>query len=150
MSTLCIVTCGNKKIWSKDSAAGPTQARFAYTGSFAKKCMEYAETFYPDSWCILSAKHGFVFPEDVIPENYNVTFLKPRTCPITIVELRDQANQKDFMSYSQIVVVPGKLYSQILERAMPGMEFIAPLNGCRGIGYMMGRLKSAIERGVPL
>ncbi len=150
MNTLCIVPCGNRKIWSKNPETGPTKARDVYIGPFAKKCREYAETFYPDCWCILSAKYGFIFPEDIIPENYNVTFLKPKTCPITIAELRNQATQKGLLSYPKIVVLGGRNYSQIVEKTFPGVILSVPLTGCKGIGYMMGRLKTAIEKGVPL
>jgi hypothetical protein len=47
MKTLCIVPCGKTKIWDKNPNAGPTKAEYVYVGSFAKKCREYATTFYP-------------------------------------------------------------------------------------------------------
>jgi len=62
MRTLCVIPCGKTKIWDKKPDAGSTNARDVYIGPFAKKCREYAEKFYSTSWCILSAKHGFLFP----------------------------------------------------------------------------------------
>ena len=56
MKTLCIIPCGSKKIWDKYPDLGPQKARDVYIGPFAKKCREYAETFYGESFCILSAK----------------------------------------------------------------------------------------------
>jgi len=78
MKTLCIVPCGNRKIWDKNPNAGPTKVEHVYIGPFAKKCREYAMRFYPSSWCILSAKYGFLFPNDIVPIPYNVSFNEPR------------------------------------------------------------------------
>lgn len=71
MKSLCIVPCGNKKIWDKYPDAGETRAKDVYIGSFIRKCQEYALKFYPESWCILSAKYGFIFPEEVIEGPYS-------------------------------------------------------------------------------
>jgi hypothetical protein len=59
-SILCIASCGKEKIWNKNPHAGPTKAQDVYIGSYAKRCAAYAKEFYPSSWCILSAKHGFL------------------------------------------------------------------------------------------
>ena len=96
---LCIVPCGSLKIWDKYPDAGPTKAEDAYIGPFAKTGIEYTKKFYPGSYVILSAKYGFLFPDKVIPENYNVTFKDPSTNPITIEELRRQAKEKGLMKY---------------------------------------------------
>jgi hypothetical protein len=66
MNTLCIIPCGSAKIWDKDSDAGPTAAQYVYTGGFSMNCKQYAMMFYPNSWCILSAKYGFLLPDDVV------------------------------------------------------------------------------------
>jgi len=42
MKTLCIVPCGNWKIWDKNPKAGPTKAEYVYIGPFAKKRRVYA------------------------------------------------------------------------------------------------------------
>ena len=65
MKTLCIVPCGSKKIWKKNPNAGPMKAKDVYIGPFASKCQQYAKHFYPESWCILSAKHGFLFHNEI-------------------------------------------------------------------------------------
>ena len=71
IKVLCIIPCGNRKIWDKNPNAGPTRAKDIYIGPFAKKRKEYAEKFYLSSWCILSAKYGFLFPDDIVPGSYN-------------------------------------------------------------------------------
>lgn len=73
MRRLCIIPCGSKKIWDKSPEIGSTKARDVYIGSFGKVCQKYATTFFED-WVILSAKHGFLFPEDMIHGNYDVSF----------------------------------------------------------------------------
>lgn len=150
MSTLCIVPCGNRKIWAKNPNAGPTEARYVYIGPFAKKCSEYAAMFYPDSWCILSAKYGFLFPDDIVPGSYNVSFNDRKSNPITTTELSHQVREKGLDRYEEIVVLGGKNYVEIAAKVFSQKESHTPLSDCKGIGYMMGRLKTAITRGVPL
>ena len=73
MCTLCIVPCGNRKIWGKYPDKGATKAKDVYIGPFTSKCGKYAMHFYPDSWYILSAKYGFLHPEDIVPNlNKNI------------------------------------------------------------------------------
>lgn len=91
---LCIVPCGSLKIWDRYPNAGPTKAEDVYIGPFARTCIEYAKKFYPDSYVILSAKYSFLFPDEVIPENYDVTFKDPKTKPVSVGELRRQAIKK--------------------------------------------------------
>ena len=113
---LCVVPCGSFKIWDRNPDAGPTKAKDVYIGPFAKTCIEYAEKFYPNSYVILSAKHGFLFPDEIIPENYNVTFNDPKTNPISVEELRKQAERKGLMKYDEIVVVAGRSYDEVIMR----------------------------------
>lgn len=147
MKTLCIVPCGSKKIWDENPNAGPTKAEFVYIGSFAKKCREYAMKFYPSSWCILSAKYGYLFPDDIVPCSYNVSFNDKKTKPITTNELSAQAKTKGLDNYEQIVVLGGKNYVRMIMAVFPSKEIITPLSDCKGIGYMMGKLNDAIKRG---
>jgi len=144
MRNLCIVPCGSKKIWSKNPKAGPTKARNVYVGPFAKKCREYAEKFYPSSWCILSAKYGFLLPDDVIPGPYNVSFNDRKTNPINLKDLAKQSKKKKFNEYKRIVVLGGKNYVEIAKQVFIGKTVLNPLSGCKGIGYMMGKLNDAI------
>lgn len=150
MKTLCIVTCGDRKIWDRNPDAGPTKARFVYIGPFATKCREYAEEFYPSSWCILSAKHGFLLPNDIISRPYCVRFNKKGTNPITTKELSSQAKQKKLDDYQQIVVIGGKSYVDTAREVFSSKKILAPLTDCKGMGYMMRRLKEAVRRGVRL
>ncbi len=144
---LCIVPCGKQKIWDKDPNAGPTKARDVYIGPFAKKCIEYAEKFYPNSYVILSAKYGFLFPDEIVPENYNVTFNDPKTNPITVEELRKQAERKGLMNYDEIVVLAGSNYVEIVKKVFTGKRVITPLRGLEGMGSMMSAIKKAIREG---
>jgi len=150
MKTLCIVPCGNRKIWDKYPNAAPTKAEYVYIGPFAKKCKEYAKKFYPSSWCILSAKYGFLFPNDIVPGPYNVTFNDRKTNPITTRKLSAQAKEKGLDSYERIVVLSGKNYVKMVKEVFSSKEVLAPLSGCKGIGYMVGKLNEAIKKGVPL
>jgi len=149
MKTLCIVSCGGKKIWEKNQCAGPTEARFAYTGNFAKKCRQYAERFHPSSWCVLSAKYGFLFPDDIIPGPYCVTFNKKSTNPISVASLSAQVSEKGLGRYDEIIVLAGKEYVRVVEDVFPGKQVNAPLAGLR-IGQKNSVLKNSIENRRPL
>lgn len=142
---LCVVPCGSLKVWDKNPNAGPVKARDAYIGPFAKTCIEYAEKFYPNSYVILSAKYGFLFPDEVIPENYNVTFKDPKTNPISVEKLKRQAEQKGLMKYDEIVVVAGSEYAKIVKKVFAGKKIITPLKGLGGLGPMISAMKKAIK-----
>lgn len=150
MRTLCIVPCGAKKIWDENPNAGPTPAKKVYVGSFAGKCREYAVKFYPNSWCILSAKYGFLFPDDYIPGPYNVSFNDKKTNPISLDELSVQVGQKGLDVYEEIVVLGGKNYVSMIKRVFRGKSIYTPLYGCSGMGYMMQKMNDAINRGIKL
>lgn len=121
-----------------------------YIGPFAKKCREYAEKFYPYLWCILSAKYGFLFPNDIVPGPYNVSFNDRKTNPITTKELSAQVMEKGLNNYERIVILGGKNYVKMVKEVFSSKEILVPLSECKGIGYMMGKLNEAIKRGVPL
>lgn len=140
MRTLCIVPCGSKKIWDKYPNAGATAAKEVYIGGFAKKCKQYAEIFYPLSWCILSAKYGFVLPDEVIPASYNVSFNDKSTSPISLSELSNQALQKGLNEFDEVMVLGGKNYVYFAKCIFSTKLIITPLSNCRGIGYMMSKL----------
>ncbi|MCL0051946.1 hypothetical protein M1M92_00400 [Peptococcaceae bacterium] len=150
MKVLCVIPCGNKKIWDKKPDAGPQKAREVYIGPFASKCKEYAEKFYPSSWVIISAKYGFLFPDDILSGSYNVTFNDKSTNSITIEGLKSQAEEKGLYDYDKIIVLGGKNYVRIVKNVFQNKEIYSPLSDCKGIGYMMGKLKDAIEKGKSL
>ncbi len=150
MRSLCIVPCGSRKIWAINASAGPTKAGEVYIGSFVKKCIDYARKFHPCSWVILSAKYGFLFPSDVIPTDYNVTFNDRKTNPITVDELTKQTVEKGLTDYDEIIVLGGRNYVNRCIRVFGADKVRTPLAGCRGIGFMLSRLKNAIERCQPL
>ncbi len=113
---LCIISCGGKKIWDGSSGrnAGPTPVRNVYTGNFARLNQKYAERFYPGSWCILSAKYGFLMPDDIVPGNYNVRITDPEA--ILRENLREQAQRLGLDRFDRVVVVAGKDYVAAVQR----------------------------------
>jgi len=150
MTPFCIIPCGSKKVWDVDPAAGPTPAKRVYVGPFASKCRDYAERFCPSSWCILSAKYGFLLPDDVVPGPYDVTFNDRRTKPISATQLVVQAKEKGLDKYNEIIVLGGRKYVRLATEAVKGPTVIAPLSACKGIGYMMQKLKIALTSGTVL
>ncbi len=145
MKTLCIITCGSKKIWDKKPNSGPTKAKEAYIGSFSRKCKEYAEKYYPNDWCILSAKYGFIFPDEIIKEPYDVCFYQKKSNPITPKELSKQSIEKKLDNYDKITVLGGKIYTSKVKKVFPEKEVYNPLSNCGGIGYMMQKMNKLLR-----
>lgn len=142
---LCIIPCGSAKIWDKEPARGATEAQFVYTGVFAATCQRYAKAFY-GNWMILSAKHGFLMPDDHVQEPYDVSFIKASDEQITIDALREQAVDKRFYEYDEIIVLGGKHYIKRVQALLQeNQNLILPLSDCKGIGYMLQRLTQSLE-----
>lgn len=150
MRALCVVTCGKKKIWDLDPSAGPMMARDVYVGPFVGKCIAYAEMFHPESWCILSAKYGFLWPDDMVPGPYDVSFLKPGSNTIRDEELISQIRSKGLDDCKSIIVLGGRTYANIVRRCFSGRLIIEPLSGCGRIGNMTHQLKVALDSSSPL
>jgi hypothetical protein len=150
MNTLCVCQCGRKKIWSIDPDAGPTVAEKAYIGTPTKKIYEYAQVFYPSSWCILSAKHGFLWPDEIVPKNYDVLFNNPRTNPLRIEDLLECAKRKHLFDYDSIVVLAPKEYVYVCLRVFRGKELIAPLKNVSGYKDRSEILDRAINSRTPI
>jgi hypothetical protein len=150
MESLCIVTCGDRKIWSKNPHLGAMPAGEVYIGGFSKLCQEYARFFYPDNWVILSAKYGFLRPEEAIEGPYNVSFNNPGTNPITLSGLILVARAKDLLDFNQYVVLGGKNYVKMTRGVFIGKCVYWPLCDCQGIGYMMQKIKLAIMNKRPI
>ena len=150
MKTLCVIPCGSAKIWDNQPDAGPVKAEHTYTGSFHAKCRDYARKYHKD-WVILSAKHGYLLPGDIVPENYNITFNSKKTGPISMQRLQEQVREKKLDRFDRVIIIAGKKYAQIVKQSFTGsQEFICPLSHCKGMGYMMQHLDRAIKEGYPL
>ncbi|WLR52281.1 hypothetical protein LC040_05060 [Bacillus tianshenii] len=144
MKRLAILPCGAAKIWDKYPNLGPQQAKDVYSSSFHQTTRAYAEQFIGE-WVILSAKHGFLFPDDTISENYNVSFSMSKANIISDEQLQRQISEKGLAQYDQLVVLGGKKYHRVVERNFSNIDFCYPLKGCKGIGYMLQRMKNAMK-----
>ena len=92
------------------------------------------------------SKYGFLFPDELIPGPYNVSFNNPQTSPIGITELSAQVKRKRMNRFERIIVLAGKSYVKIAEKIFEAVRLETPLHGCRGMGYMMKRLNELIEK----
>ena len=148
MPCLVIVPCGKRKIWDINPNAGPTPAKDTYQGPLFKACRAYAEKLAKTKgchWIILSAKYGFIDPNFIIPENYNVTFNDPSTNPITIQELRRQVKEKGLDKYTEIIALGGQQYLSRIKQAFPDKEVKAPFEGLP-LGIMLKKIKEEVSR----
>lgn len=116
---LVIVPCGKAKIWTKHPQAGPTAAADAYVGAPYIVNRRYAEQV-GGNWVILSAKHGFLRPTDVVPGPYEATFKRRSTYPIGPTALREQVEQMGLDRYGEVIGLGGKDYCAAIEAAFEG------------------------------
>jgi len=99
---------------------------------------------------ILSAKYGFIDPDFVIPENYDVTFKDPDTNPISIDQLRKQVREKGLYKFDKVIVLGGRIYFEICKRAFEGFEanVCAPTLGLP-LGKAIRKVREAIRHNRP-
>ena len=144
---LVVIPCGQGKIWDRYPAAGPTPAKDAYTGAPFRVNRDYAERFAA-RWLILSAKYGFIDPEFVIPEPYNLTFKKKDPGLVSVATLRHQVGALGLAGFLDAVVLGGKEYQKAAREAFAGTEakLHFPFAGLR-MGVAMGATKEAIAKG---
>lgn len=146
MKRICIIPCGKKKIWDKHSEYGPMEAKDVYISPFGKACQAYATMFF-ENWVILSAKHGFLRPNDIVLENYDLAFDSKSDGVINIEQLQKQMVDKSLLQFDEIVLLAGKKHKKVVTKLYPEEMITYPLEGCKGIGYMLQRLKEAVKEG---
>ncbi|QUG84419.1 DUF6884 domain-containing protein [Bacillus nitratireducens] len=144
MKRLCIIPCGKKKIWDKYPDYGEAEAKDVYISPFGKACQAYATEFF-ENWVILSAKHGFLRPDDIVLENYDLAFDSKSDEIISIEQLQKQMVDKDLLQFEEIVLLAGKKHKKVVTKLYPEEIITYPLAGCRGIGYMLQRLNGVVE-----
>ena len=57
-----------------------------------------------------------------------------RRTPITFDQLRKQVDKKGLRKYDCIIVLGGRRYVDLLEKAFIGKKIVNPLEGCSGNG----------------
>ncbi|ALC82914.1 MULTISPECIES: DUF6884 domain-containing protein [Bacillus] len=146
MKRLCVLPCGAKKIWDVEPDTGSIQAEHAYLSPFHRACQRYAKTFFHD-WVILSGKHGFLKPDDCVPENYDVTFGTNQPEIIRMGDLKQQYETKHLDQFDEIVVLGGRKFRPIIDEVFQEPHKVRyPLSKYKGIGYMLKALNEAVER----
>jgi len=127
IATLVVISCGKAKLWDRALGAGPHPAKDAYTGSLFRLCRRYAEARAPGAWAILSAKYGFLHPDDLITQ-YNTRFGRDADA-IGVEDLRRQWLER-FPTVRTVVSLASNAYDQRLIKALPGGVVLErPLRG---------------------
>ncbi len=146
---LVVVPCGQGKIWGRSPQAGATRAKDAYTGAPFKVNRRFAERF-ATRWVILSAKYGFIEPDFLIPEPYNLTFKKRHPDLVTPASLRDQVEKLQLAAHPDVIVLGGKEYQKAARQALSGtgVNLHFPFAGLP-LGMAMAATNEAIRRRDP-
>jgi hypothetical protein len=147
LSMLVVVPCGKSKIWDRQPDYGPAPALVAYTGTMCRLNRQYAETF-GDRWIMLSPKYGFIEPDFVIPETYDISFRLPATNPISGEELQHQVRELGLDAFTDVTALGGSGYRGAITAAFAGTgaRLHAPFAGLP-IGKMMQATRAAVEHG---
>ena len=140
---IAIIPCSKEKIWDLEPDRGATPAKFAYTSSLHLLCQEYAEK-YADGWIILSAKYGFLSPEDSIPATYDITFSRPEDPVISVDDLSSQA--EGINADELLLLLPPDYETRVRSafRDRP-MTFLVPLGTYKDIKTMEIELAQALN-----
>ncbi|MGM0522473.1 MAG: DUF6884 domain-containing protein [Bacillota bacterium] len=150
MRVLAVLPCGKKKIWDKTPDVGPMKVADVYIGTLHRLTRQYAEIF-TDEWVILSGKHGFCSKNEMINEDYDITFGMEGADVISTHVLKQQIHNQGLDQYDRALILTGKKHQRVIEK-LGGItkDDRYPLLGTKGIGEMQQRLKQAIENGEPL
>ncbi len=143
-SLLVVVPGGQTKIWKFDPKHGPVKAMDAYAGSPFQVNKAFAQLF-SDRWVILSAKHGFMDPDYMIPGDYDAAFKKPQTNPISLDELEKQVQEKNLRECNFVVVLGGEEYVDIVTRLFQGHSKVLTPTKDPAMGTGMQRVKSLLN-----
>ncbi|HLR62320.1 MAG TPA: hypothetical protein VK097_07750 [Lentibacillus sp.] len=150
MAELSIIPCGRKKIWDNQPELGAVCAEDAYIGTLHRRSRQYAEMF-TNQWVILSAKHGFLFADDIVDGQYDVTFGQKSDEIITFDRLTRQVKDKQLDQFERLVVLTGKKYKPVINGAFASdIPRVYPLVQYDGIGYILQALKQSVETNTPI
>ena len=144
MSVLTIVQSGDAKVWKKSPEVGSVPAKDAYTSLYFKKQCSYASQT-SDRWVILSAKYGFLNPDEPI-QDYDTSFKKRSPRPISFGALRQQVRSKGLAEFDEIVVLGGEENLRAVEESFNRdiRKIKAPFKGLR-IGERMAALDTPLR-----
>jgi hypothetical protein len=147
---LVIIACGSAKVWDRHPDEGPTAARQAYIGAPFKVHRAYAERF-GDAWMILSAKYGFLRPDDLVAGPYNVTFKRRSSRPIDPASLHRQIREQGLDHFDQVIVLGGADYRARVKDAFAStsVQLHFPFAGLP-LGQSLQAAKEAVSFGRPL
>lgn len=135
MSTLALVSCGKTKLQV------PSKAEDLYVGDLFKKTRAYAEKNH-DEWCILSALHHLVLPDQIL-EPYEYTLIGKKKDVIEAWSLKVHAEIKHkYSTETEIYFYAGREYRKTLVPLLEadGYQIFTPLQGL-GIGEQLSWFK---------
>ncbi len=135
MDTLYILPCSKTKIWDIMSAPAEVPAHNVYKGQLFLKGKSVVND-NKGQFLILSAKYGFVEPEDML-SNYNVTF---KTKKPDFDFLKAHLSPK-WHNVNFVIVLGGSVYADVVRRVFTKSEIILPLYGL-SIGRMLQALNN--------
>lgn len=143
--SLVIVPCGSAKVWDANPNHGPCPAKDAYTGVPFRLNREYAERF-GDRWVILSAKYGFIDPDFLIPEPYEVTLKRKCTNPVRVETLLRQIPALGLDQFGTLIGLGGKEYRLAIEQTFSSRSITLrfPFTGLP-IGKQLQAVRRALD-----
>ena len=149
---LNIVACSRAKIWyTKDKDTNSYPARAAYKGGMFKQALNCfmdfkSRTGAEPRWVILSAKYGFIEPDQEISD-YNISFSNPddKYNTVTDSKLLTQWKEKGLERYRLIFLWGGEAYAGHVRNILNNIgnnevKFIAP-----AVNLPIGKAQQALR-----
>ncbi len=135
MKTIVLIGCGKEKLPHR------AKAKDLYTGTLFKKSRAYAEKF-GDDWGILSAKHGVLYPDEMVePYDLALQDLDREKLEDWIRETNGDLRRRWPGEF--FVCLAGELYGRAFQRPV-NLQAEFPLAGL-GLGERLQALNVALR-----
>ncbi len=126
--TVVVLPCSKEKRWLVEPERGAVVASAAYISPLHLAAQAYAQSSGND-WLILSALHGLLRPDDLVPSDYDVTFSRPDDPVISTDDLAAQVHRRGFDAAQQVISLCPDDYTERLRAAFGAIPVNAPLAG---------------------
>ncbi len=144
---VAVLPCSKEKRWDVEPDAGPVAAARAYVSPLHLAAQAYAAR-HADAWVVLSALHGFLRPDDLVPAAYDVTFSRPGDPVISAERLAQQAQELGLTGVELLLIACPDDYADRVRAAVGEVPVALPLAGIPldDLAGMTARLASLHKR----
>jgi hypothetical protein len=115
-----IVPCTQEKLWDTNPAAGPVQAKDAYTKPSFSAWRRYAEES-GCPWFILSTKYGLLQPDQPI-DKYNIPISRAIDDRALLARLKKQGAEIGLAQFDRVILLDWERFEPLVRAALPDQK----------------------------